>query len=423
LNLATLSVGQLNEYVRRVLASDPMLRYVCVVGEISNLKRHVSGHWYFSLKDEEAAVNCAMFRQAAMGLRFRPENGMRVRLYGNVSLYTKTGSYQFYVENMEQEGLGALYLRFEALKNRLMQEGLFDVSLKKPIPSHVTGIGIVTSKTGAVVHDIARVAWRRNPSVQLYLCPASVQGDAAASEIVAALKLLDRFSPVDVIIVGRGGGSMEDLWPFNEEKVARAIAGCKKPVISAVGHETDFTIADFVADLRAPTPSAAAELAVQQQEQLFQQLEELRERMERALDKHLTQYQMRLMQLHQRLTAASPDELSQKQLSRIEQLRTRMQVAMENALNHKEQLLQYLLPRLDQAAETQLRFLETRVAQANLKLRTTGPMETIRRGYAVVMKDGVAVKDAAQLSQGDSLQLHMNNGIVDATVDTIRKGS
>ena len=423
MNLATLSVGQLNEYVRRVLASDPMLRYVCVVGEISNLKRHVSGHWYFSLKDEEAAVNCAMFRQAATGLRFRPENGMRVRLYGNVSLYTKTGSYQFYVENMEQEGLGALYLRFEALKNRLMQEGLFDVSLKKPIPSHVTGIGIVTSKTGAVVHDIARVAWRRNPSVQLYLCPASVQGDAAASEIVAALKLLDRFSPVDVIIVGRGGGSMEDLWPFNEEKVARAIAGCKKPVISAVGHETDFTIADFVADLRAPTPSAAAELAVQQQEQLFQQLEELRERMERALDKRLTQYQMRLMQLHQRLTAASPDELSQKQLSRIEQLRTRMQVAMENALNHKEQLLQYLLPRLDQAAETQLRFLETRVAQANLKLRTTGPMETIRRGYAVVMKDGVAVKDAAQLSQGDSLQLHMNNGIVDATVDTIRKGS
>ena len=423
MNLATLSVGQLNEYVRRVLTSDPMLRYVCVVGEISNLKRHVSGHWYFSLKDEEAAVNCAMFRQAAMGLRFRPENGMRVRLYGNVSLYTKTGSYQFYVENMEQEGLGALYLRFEALKNRLMQEGLFDVSLKKPIPSHVTGIGIVTSKTGAVVHDIARVAWRRNPSVQLYLCPASVQGDAAASEIVAALKLLDRFSPVDVIIVGRGGGSMEDLWPFNEEKVARAIAGCKKPVISAVGHETDFTIADFVADLRAPTPSAAAELAVQQQEQLFQQLEELRERMERALDKRLTQYQMRLMQLHQRLTAASPDELSQKQLSRIEQLRTRMQVAMENALNHKEQLLQYLLPRLDQAAETQLRFLETRVAQANLKLRTTGPMETIRRGYAVVMKDGVAVKDAAQLSQGDSLQLHMNNGIVDATVDTIRKGS
>lgn len=423
MNLATLSVGQLNEYVRRVLASDPMLRYVCVVGEISNLKRHVSGHWYFSLKDEEAAVNCAMFRQAAMGLRFRPENGMRVRLYGNVSLYTKTGSYQFYVENMEQEGLGALYLRFEALKNRLMQEGLFDVSLKKPIPSHVTGIGIVTSKTGAVVHDIARVAWRRNPSVQLYLCPASVQGDAAASEIVAALKLLDRFSPVDVIIVGRGGGSMEDLWPFNEEKVARAIAGCKKPVISAVGHETDFTIADFVADLRAPTPSAAAELAVQQQEQLFQQLEERRERMERALDKRLTQYQMRLMQLHQRLTAASPDELSQKQLSRIEQLRTRTQVAMENALNHKEQLLQNLLPRLDQAAETQLRFLETRVAQANLKLRTTGPMETIRRGYAVVMKDGVAVKDAAQLSQGDSLQLYMNNGIVDATVDTIRKGS
>lgn len=423
MNLATLSVGQLNEYVRRVLASDPMLRYVCVVGEISNLKHHVSGHWYFSLKDEEAAVNCAMFRQAATSLRFLPENGMRVRLYGNVSLYTKTGSYQFYVENMEQEGLGALYLRFEALKNRLMQEGLFDASLKKPIPSHVTGIGIVTSKTGAVVHDIARVAWRRNPSVQLYLCPASVQGDAAASEIVAALKLLDRFSPVDVIIVGRGGGSMEDLWPFNEEKVARAIAGCQKPVISAVGHETDFTIADFVADLRAPTPSAAAELAVQQQELLFQQLEELQEQMERALDKRLTQYQMRLMQLQQRLTAASPEELSQNQLNRIEQLRTRIQIAMENVLNRKEQLLHHLRPRLDQTTETQLHLLETRIAQAHLKLRTTGPMETIRRGYAVVMKDGIAIKCAAEMAPGDSLQLRMNDGIVDATVDSIRKGS
>lgn len=423
MNLATLSVGQLNEYVRRVLASDPMLRYVCVVGEISNLKQHVSGHWYFSLKDEEAAVNCAMFRQAASSLRFRPENGMRVRLYGNVSLYTKTGTYQFYVENMEQEGLGALYLRFEALKNRLMQEGLFDSSLKKTIPPHVNGIGIVTSKTGAVIHDIARVAWRRNPSVQLYLCPASVQGDGAAAEIVSAIKLLDRFSPVDVIIVGRGGGSMEDLWPFNEEKVARAIANCRKPVISAVGHETDFTIADFVADLRAPTPSAAAELAVQQQEQLFQQLEELQKRMERLLDKRITQYQMSLMQLHQRLIAASPEALTQKQLNRIEQLRTRMHTAVDSALEQKEALLQRLMPKIEKACEQNLHKWEMRFAQANLKLRTTGPMETIRRGYAVVMKNGTAIRDVEQLSQGDPLQLHMSNGIVDATVDTVRKGS
>lgn len=423
MNLATLSVGQLNEYVRRVLASDPMLRYVCVVGEISNLKRHSSGHWYFSLKDEEAAVNCAMFRQASMSLRFRPENGMRVRLYGNVSLYTKTGSYQFYVENMEQEGLGALYLRFEALKNRLMQEGLFDASLKKPLPAHVNGIGIVTSKTGAVVHDIARVAWRRDPSVQLYLCPASVQGEDAAAEIVAAIKLLDRFSPAEVIIVGRGGGSMEDLWPFNEEKVARAIAACQKPVISAVGHETDFTIADFVADLRAPTPSAAAELAVQQQEQLVALLKNLRGRMETTLDKRLSRCQMQLMQLRQRLAAASPDEKTERQLNRMEQLRMRMQTACENAVQRKETHLSSLQPSLEQAADRKLYILEQRLAQATLRLRTAGPMETIRRGYAVVMKDGLAVRDAAQLIAGDEVSIRMNNGVVDATVNKVRKGS
>ena len=423
MNLATLSVGQLNEYVRRVLASDPMLRYVCVVGEISNLKRHISGHWYFSLKDEEAAVNCAMFRQAAIGLRFRPENGMRVRLYGNVSLYTKTGSYQFYVENMEQEGLGALYLQFEALKNRLMQEGLFDASLKKPLPAHVRGIGIVTSKTGAVVHDIARVAWRRDPSVQLYLCPASVQGEHAAAEIVAAIKLLDRFSPAEVIIVGRGGGSMEDLWPFNEEKVARAIAACKKPVISAVGHETDFTIADFVADLRAPTPSAAAELAVQRQDQLVQRLETLRHQMDGALDKRLSRYQMQLMQQRQRLMAASPEEMTQRQLNRTEQLRLRIQNACENALRQKEQQLAGFSPVLDAACDRQIRQLEERLAKATLRLRTTGPMETIRRGYAVVMKDGLAVRDATQLTCGDQVTIRMNNGTVDATVHQVRKGS
>ncbi|MBE5795062.1 MAG: exodeoxyribonuclease VII large subunit [Clostridiales bacterium] len=423
MNLATLSVGQLNEYVRRVLASDPMLRYVCVVGEISNLKRHVSGHWYFSLKDEEAAVNCAMFRQAAMSLRFRPENGMRVRLYGNVSLYTKTGSYQFYVENMEQEGLGALYLRFEALKNRLMQEGLFDASLKKPLPAHVSGIGVVTSKTGAVVHDIARVAWRRDPSVQLYLCPASVQGENAAAEIVSAIKLLDHFSPAEVIIVGRGGGSMEDLWPFNEEKVARAIAACKKPVISAVGHETDFTIADFVADLRAPTPSAAAELAVQRQDQLTQRLASLRHQMDVALDKRFSSYQMQLMQLRQRLTRVSPEERTQQQLSRVEQLRLRMQTACENTLHHKEKQLAAVQPALDQLCDRKLRTLEQRLSQATLLLRTTGPMETIRRGYAVVMKDGMAVRDAHQLVAGDEVSIRMNNGIASATIHTVQKGS
>lgn len=423
MSLSTLSVTQLNEYVRRVLASDPMLRKICVVGEISNLKRHSSGHWYFTLKDEEAAVNCAMFRTAAASLRFRPENGMRVRLFGNVSLYVKTGSYQFYVDSMEQDGIGALYLQFEALKQRLLQEGLFDSSLKKPIPEHVSGIGIVTSRTGAVVHDIARVAWRRSPSVQLYFCPASVQGASAADEIVAALRLLDAYEPAQVIIVGRGGGSMEDLWPFNEEKVARAIAACRKPVISAVGHETDFTIADFVADLRAPTPSAAAELAVQRQDLLLRQLDGYRTQMHTSLDKKLTALQLRLAGVLQQMSEASPEERTQQQLNRIQQLKTRIDAACSRQLERKAFVLAGAVPKLHNACNSRLNAMEVRLSHAVMRLRTAGPVETIRRGYAVVMKDDVVVKDAADLSVGDQLKLYMNNGTAAATVDRVEKGS
>ena len=423
MSLSTLSVTQLNEYVRRVLASDPMLRKICVAGEISNLKRHSSGHWYFTLKDEEAAVNCAMFRTAAAGLRFRPENGMRVRLFGNVSLYVKTGSYQFYVDSMEQDGIGALYLQFEALKQRLLQEGLFDSSLKKPIPGHVSGIGIVTSRTGAVVHDIARVAWRRSPSVQLYLCPASVQGASAADEIVAALRLLDAYEPAQVIIVGRGGGSMEDLWPFNEEKVARAIAACSKPVISAVGHETDFTIADFVADLRAPTPSAAAELAVQRQDLLLRQLDGYRTQMHTSLEKKLTALQLRLAGVLQQMSEASPEEKTQQQLNRIQQLKTRIDAACSRQLERKAFVLAGAVPELHNACNSRLNAMEVRLSHAVMRLRTAGPVETIRRGYAVVMKDDVVVKDAADLSVGDRLKLYMNNGTAAATVDRVEKGS
>lgn len=244
----TLTVGQLNEYVRRSLASDPMLRGICVTGEISNFKQPVSGHWYFTLKDRNAAINCAMFRQSAMSVRFRPENGQQVRLLGSVGLYPKTGSYQFYADAMEPAGMGDLYLRFEQLKLKLAVEGLFDPALKKPLPLLPKGIGIVTSKTGAVIHDIARISWRRYSGVPLYLCPVKVQGDGAAQEIAAGIRLMNRLKEIDVIIVGRGGGSIEDLWAFNEECVARAIAASKKPVVSAVGHETDYTIADFVAD-------------------------------------------------------------------------------------------------------------------------------------------------------------------------------
>lgn len=301
-----LTVSQLNEYVRRSLASDPMLHGLCLRGELSNFKRHTSGHWYFTLKDEEAAINCAMFRQAAMGVRFRPENGQRVRLFGSVGLYARTGAYQFYADAMEPDGLGELYLRFEALKQKLAAEGLFDPSLKKPLPLLPRGVGIVTSRTGAVVHDIARVSWRRYPGMPLYLCPVKVQGEGAAAEIAAAIRLLDGFEGAEVIIVGRGGGSMEDLWAFNEEVVARAIARCHTPVVSAVGHETDVTIADFVADVRAPTPSAAAELAVPERGALLEAEQSLLRRMNAAFSHQLAQKGLRLAAAQKRLEAQSP---------------------------------------------------------------------------------------------------------------------
>lgn len=395
----TLSVTQLNEYVRRTLASDPMLHNLCIVGELSNLKRHSSGHWYFTLKDEEAAVNCAMFRQSAAGLHFRPENGQRVRLFGSVGLYTKTGSYQFYVDAMEPDGLGELYLQFEALKRRLGAEGLFDEARKKPLPLLPMGVGIVTSKTGAVVHDIARVSWRRYPNMPLFLYPVKVQGDGAAQEIAQAIAVLDSMPQVDVMIVGRGGGSMEDLWAFNEERVARAIAACNTPVISAVGHETDFTIADFVADLRAPTPSAAAELAVPEKAALTDSLCQLEDRLANTLIYQTAQKRIRLHKAQQKLAAASPAQRREKMRSALQSLQMRMQHAMNVAIEKKRGQL----------------------SSAVLRMRSSGPVETMNRGYAAVTSRDRLVRTAAQLQQGDQLTLWLADGKAHTTVDAVER--
>ena len=398
----TLTVTQLNEYVRRTLASDPMLRGICLTGELSNLKRHVSGHWYFTLKDEEAAINCAMFRQAAYGLTFKPENGQRVRLFGSVGLYTKTGSYQFYADVMEPDGIGDLYLKFEALKRKLTQEGLFDASLKKPLPMLPKGIGIVTSKTGAVVHDIARVCWRRFPGMPLYLYPVKVQGEGAAQEIAEGLRVLDGLPEVDVIIAGRGGGSMEDLWAFNEEPVARAIAACKTPVVSAVGHETDFTIADMAADLRAPTPSAAAELAVPVRRELLAELDALSEDLLNAAQNQIERKRMQVTMLAQRIAAASPEQRRERLAAALNALQLRMNAAAEAALMKRK----------------------NRVEQATLRLRSAGPLETMKRGYAVVMKDHALVRSAAGVAADDRVKILFADGTADAVItqQTIGEG-
>lgn len=395
----TLSVSELNEYVRRSLASDPILHGVKLRGEISNFKRHSSGHWYFTLKDEVASVNCAMFRQANLTVRFAPCDGQQVMLTGSAGLYPKTGQYQFYVDQMHSDGVGELYQRFEALKAKLMAQGLFDPAVKKQLPLLPRGIGVVTSKTGAVLHDIRTVSLRRNPSIPLYLYPSAVQGQDAEKELVKAICALDRMSDVDVIIIGRGGGSMEDLWPFNEEILARAIFKCQTPVVSAVGHETDFTIADFVADVRAATPSQAAELCVCQREELLGGIEASVAQMRRACENGLM---LRLSQVQQ-LTGRLREQNPQQRLDKLDAAR------------------KLLIASLNSSAQRELALHQTRLAQLSSRLHSVGPDSVLNRGFALILKDGKPVTDAAQANTGDTLSIHMRGGALDATVNSVTR--
>ncbi len=386
------SVSQLNEYVRRTLASDPMLRSLSLRGEISNFKRHApSGHLYFSLKDEGARIACVMFRQHAFDLRMEPRDGMRVVLEGSVSLYAQTGQYQFYAQSMRPDGVGDLYLRFEQLKAALQQEGLFDASLKKPLPLLPRTVGVVTSATGAAVRDIISVATRRNPGVRLLLCPASVQGEAAPGEIVRALRTLDALDSVDVIIVGRGGGSLEELWAFNEEAVARAIFACKKPVVSAVGHETDFTIADFVADLRAPTPSAAAERVVPSGEELSAALDGSALLLDQRMRARLQAWSARLAHAHAVLQAYGPARALERRREQLLHARTLLDAHMARALDARGEALRSARGRLD----------------------ALSPKGVLARGYAYVTRAG---RPARRLAIGDRITLHLDAGQAQAEV-------
>ena len=419
----TLTVSQLNEYVRRSLAADPMLKSICLTGEISNMKKHASGHWYFTLKDDEAAINCAMFRQAALTVRFRADNGQRVRVFGSVGLYSKTGSYQFYADAMEPDGIGDLYLQFEALKRKLAGEGLFDASLKKPIPLLPKGIGVVTSKTGAVVHDIARVAWRRYPGIPLYLCPVKVQGEGAAREIANGLMLLDAMPEVDVMIVGRGGGSMEDLWAFNEELVARTIALCQTPVISAVGHETDFTIADFVADLRAATPSAAAELAVPEKATLTEAVALERECVERSLRQAIAGKQLRLSQLQSRIVACSPEQKRERMIASLAALQMRVEHAAQAVILARQKQLDSISLRLEPLVSAAMTAGQYRLERAVLRLKSSGPMETMKRGYAIVTTRAQLVRSVTDVHVGEEVTVRMADGLIRTIVnDTEQRG-
>ena len=391
----TLSVSQLNEYVRRLLAGDPMLRSLRVQGEISGFKRYTSGHLYFTLKDEEACVSCVMFRSAAEALDFRPQDGQRVTIRGSASLYPQRGQFQLYVETMQREGVGELYMRFEALKRRLTAEGLFDQAIKKEIPAYPRVIGVATSPTGAVLRDIVRVARRRDPNISILLAPTSVQGAGAAGEIVHALEQLNRQGEADVILCGRGGGSIEDLWPFNEEIVARAIRASKIPVISCVGHETDFTIADFAADLRAPTPSAAAELAVPEAAALRAAIDGLLEGGAAAIERRLTLERAHLARLNASAALNMPSRL---------------------LIERRETALERLIGRMTRAAQAMPQTKRARLDGLMRALNAVNPNAVLERGYAVVRQNGRAVTDASALDVGDLIDVTLKGGTLGARV-------
>lgn len=359
----TWSVSELNTYVNQLLTRDEMLQGLLVSGEVSNFKRYPSGHWYFSLKDAQCAVRCVMFRQNNRVVDFDVRDGMHITVGGYASLYQRDGSFQLYVQTMRQEGAGALYERFEQLKQKLQQEGLFDRAHKRPIPTFPRRIGVVTSPAGAVIRDIVQVGTRRNPGLDLLLVPVSVQGDAAVPEMVEALRVLNARADIDVIIIGRGGGSVEDLWAFNEEALARAVYESRIPVISAVGHETDTTICDYVADLRAPTPSAAAELAVPLRDEWLQHLDAVQLRMGQVCTTRIGQMQ----KIFQALLRSASKATVQR---RSEQLALRMQHA-----EHK------LCAGAQQAWEQ----AGNRLQLAMARVGAYAPEQALKRGYVMLL--------------------------------------
>ncbi len=394
-----LSVSAVNNYIKGLIGSDAILRDIAVKGEASNVKTAASGHIYFSLKDESGQLSCVMFAGQLLGLDFALKDGQGIIVYGRIGVYERDGRYQLYANRIERDGLGKLYEQFEALKRKLEAEGLFDASKKRPLPPFPKTVGIVTAETGAAIRDIINISSRRNPYVQLILSPSLVQGDQAPENIVRALKKLVKLSP-DVIIVGRGGGSIEDLWAFNDERVARAIADCTIPVISAVGHETDTTIADFVADLRAPTPSAAAELAVWDLKAFEERLSGYRFDLYKNLEAVLERKKTRAALLEAKLRACGPAEklLTNKQY--LDSLRERLERRMESILLTKKHMLEVLSERL----------------------KGLSPAGKLKSGYAFVSKaDGKIVESVSDLREGEDIRLDLADGYAMAIVKGCEK--
>ncbi|QCT07902.1 MULTISPECIES: exodeoxyribonuclease VII large subunit [Ruminococcus] len=384
-----LTVSQLNFYVKSVLDSDPRLNYVFLCGEISNLTDHYrSGHIYLSLKDNKSVIRAVMFAGNARNLKFKPMEGMKVICRGRVTLYEATGQYQYYIEDMQPDGIGALYQAYEQLKEKLQSKGLFDQSHKKPIPYCPKTIGVITSPTGAAVQDIKNILTRRFPSVNIILCPVLVQGDNAVPQLIDAVNKLNEYDLCDTIIIGRGGGSIEDLWAFNDENLAYAIYNSHIPVISAVGHETDFTICDFVSDLRAPTPSAGAELAVPDRNEILQNLDAQRQYLSSLMDKKLIENNNVVSEMTTKLLSLSPDDKIAK---------------LYNDLDFLSQKYENNSNRIFQNTANKIELLAT-------KLESLNPVSTLKRGYSVVTNNDKTVTSVKDVKNGDTLAINVTDG-------------
>ena len=393
------SVGQINTYIRNMFTQDFVLNRVSVRGEISNLKYHTSGHIYFTLKDASAAIACVMFAGARGGLAFRMSNGQQVVVDGAVNVYERDGKYQLYATKIRQDGAGELYEKFLELKEELEEMGMFAPEYKQPIPKFVRRLGVVTAPTGAAIRDIINIATRRNPGIRIILSPAKVQGEGAAESVAAGLAALDALG-VDVIIVGRGGGSIEDLWAFNEETVARAIFSCHTPVISAVGHETDTTIADFVADLRAPTPSAAAELAVADVTAWLQALDEDALQLQRIMQRMIKDARSRLRECELRMHYAKPQQRLMQQKQRLDEYEERLRRAMQSLLEQTRHQL----------------------ALSEERLRRFSPYEKLESGYGCILtEDGRRIRSVSQVAPGEVVQIYLADGRMTARIQEVKE--
>lgn len=389
-----ISVSELNKYIKEKIANDEMLNNVLIKGEISNFKNHYTGHLYFTLKDDSSLIKCIMFKTYTSNLKFTPKDGMKVMVFGTVSVFERDGVYQIYCKAMQEEGMGSLYTAYEELKQKLEKEGLFSMQYKKNIPFMPRIVGVLTSQTGSVIRDIINVSTRRNPNVYIRLLPVPVQGEGAGVKIAEAIQTMNEQNLADVIILARGGGSLEDLWPFNEEVVARAIFASNLPVISAVGHETDFTIADFVADLRAPTPSAAAELAVAD----------------------VVELQSKLLNYQNRLKLSLKKKVEFMRLKYEKCISTRAFKEPLQKINEHYIQMDSILKNMEHAIQNQLSNSKNRAAQAIAKLDALSPLKTLTRGYCIAQKEHKAVQSVKEVKTGDEIQLRFIDGNKNAKI-------